>query len=164
MTAIEKQIIESWCIHNGFMLKTIAAISEEALQSTLSTRGGRDVARQLAHLHNVRVWRLKAFAKKSTLKLTEFDKKESPCKEKLLEAFAQSGAAMEKYFGHCIEKGGVVPNFRRGVVPMLGYYISHEAHHRGNIFLTMKQSRIKIPDTLKWGIWEWNKEASESGQ
>jgi len=35
--------------------------------------------------------------------------------------------------------------------------ISHEAHHRGGILLTMKQCGIKIPDTLKWGIWEWNK-------
>jgi hypothetical protein len=74
-----------------------------------------------------------------------------------LAAFEQSGLLMEKYIEHCLTNGGVVSNFRRGVVPMVGYYISHEAHHRGGILLTMKQCGIKIPDALKWGIWDWNK-------
>ena len=35
---------------------------------------------------------------------------------------------------------------------MLGYFISHESHHRGNILLTLKQSGEKIADTVKWGL------------
>ena len=64
---------------------------------------------------------------------------------------------MEKYIEKCIEDGGDVPNFKRGIGTMVGYYICHEAHHRGNILLTMRQSGFKLPDKLKWGIWEWNK-------
>ena len=40
---------------------------------------------------------------------------------------------------------------------MLGYFISHESHHRGSIMLTLKQSGERIPDTVKWGLWEWGK-------
>lgn len=157
MTELENQIVEAWRIHNRITLFVIENISDEVLKATLSTRGGKDIARQLAHVHNVRVWRLKAFAKKLDASLTEFDKTESPNKEALLEAFRQSGEVMEKYIGYCLENGGRVSNFKRGVVPMLGYYISHEAHHRGHLLLTMKQSGFKLPDALRMNIWEWNR-------
>ncbi len=157
MTKIETQIIETWRINNRTNLFMIENISKDALAVTLSTRGGRNIARQFAHMHMVRVKRLEAFAKKSSKELIQFDKNESPGKKNLLQAFEQSGTAMEAYMIHCIDHGGAVSNFKRGLVPMLGYYISHEAHHRGNIMLTMKQSGIKVPDTLRWGIWEWNK-------
>ena len=157
MTEFESQILETWRVHQRSTIFLIEHISHEALKATLSTRGGRDVARQLAHAHNVRVWRLEAFAKKIGAKLAEFAKGESPSKKKLLEAFAQSGEVMDKYIRQAIENSGAVSNFKRGVVPMLGYYISHEAHHRGHILLTMKQSGHKISDALKWNIWDWNK-------
>ncbi len=157
MTELEAQILETWRIHQRSTILLIENISDEALKASLSTRGGRDVARQLAHVHNVRVWRLEAFAKKIGAKLAEFAKGESPGKKALLEAFAQSGEVMDKYIRQAIENGGAVSNFKRGVAPMVGYYISHESHHRGHILLTMKQSGHKVPDALKWNIWEWNK-------
>ena len=40
---------------------------------------------------------------------------------------------------------------------MLGYFIAHESHHRGSILLTLKQCGEKIPDAVKWGLWEWGK-------
>ena len=157
MIDIGKQLQETWAIHNRTMLLTIRNIPDDAFAATLSTRGGRDIARQLAHVHNVRVWRVASFAKKNKLPLAEFDKEESPPKSILMEAFEQSGTAMERYVGHCAENGGAAPNFKRGAAAMVGYYISHEAHHRGHLLLTMKQCGFRIPDALKWGIWEWNK-------
>ncbi len=56
-----------------------------------------------------------------------------------------------------IENGGNVKGFKRGVVPLLGSFIHHEAHHRGNILLTLKLCKFKLPNELKYGIWEWNK-------
>jgi uncharacterized damage-inducible protein DinB len=157
MTEINHQIIQTWHIHNRINLFMIENIPDEALKATLSTRGGRDIARQFAHMHMVRVRRLESFSKVIDRRLVKFESKESPGKGVLLGAFEQSGEVMGEYMQFCIENQGAVSNFKRGVVPMLGYYISHEAHHRGNILLTMKQSGYKLPDALKWGIWEWNK-------
>ena len=156
MSTLSEQILDTWHIHQRTMLYLIEHLPDDALKATLSTRGGRDIARQLAHVHNVRAARLEPFAKKQSLPLAQFDKDESPNKERLLEAFFQSGAAMEKYIAQALQQDGKVSNFQRGLVPMIGYYISHEAHHRGHLLLTMKQSGFKIPDELKWGIWGWN--------
>ncbi len=158
MADLAKQIVETWAIHNRVMLLTLEHIPDAALSATLSTRGGRDIARQFAHIHMVRVWRLGSFSKKQEVALIEFDKGETPGREKLQAALRQSGELMARYLAFCAgEKEGAVSNFKRGVVPMLGYYISHESHHRGSILLTMKQSGFKLPDELKWKIWEWNK-------
>ncbi len=96
MTEIENQIIETWRIHNRINLFVIENIPDDALEATLSKRGGRDIARQFAHMHMARFWRLEAFAKKLKKKLTKFEKQESPSKEKLVEAFEQSGEVMEE--------------------------------------------------------------------
>ena len=50
-----EQLVESWQINHRVTLKLLKALSDNALLSTLSTRGGRDVARQLAHAHEVRL-------------------------------------------------------------------------------------------------------------
>jgi uncharacterized damage-inducible protein DinB len=49
-----EQLVETWQINHRVTLKLLDSLSEDALHATLSTRGGRDVARQLAHLNEVR--------------------------------------------------------------------------------------------------------------
>ena len=41
------------------------------------------------------------------------------------------------------------------MIPFITYLIAHEAHHRGNMLLTLKLSGEKIEDKVKFGLWEW---------
>ena len=157
MTPIEAQVLDTWNIHHRITQLLIGSISDEALKATLSTRGGRDLGRQLAHVNNVRCAWIESFAKKTGIALTVFDTDESPSQKKLFAAFNRSGEAMAKFIEHALANGGEVKGFKRGIVPMIGYLISHEAHHRGHALLTMKQAGFKIADPLKWGIWDWAK-------
>jgi len=59
---LEEQL-EAWRTNNRITLFLIDQISEEGMKCTLSKHGSRDVARQFAHLHNVRVWQLEKRAK-----------------------------------------------------------------------------------------------------
>ena len=75
----------------------------------------------------------------------------------LLKALNESYAALEEFFSKSWDDNGKVKGFKKGVIPFLAYFVSHESHHRGNILLTLKQSGEKLPDAVKWGIWEWGK-------
>lgn len=75
----------------------------------------------------------------------------------LRKALANSATGIEELLSNCWDSGGNVKGFKKGVIPLLGYFISHESHHRGSILVTIKQTGEKIPDTVKWGLWEWGK-------
>jgi len=136
---------------------TIEAINK-ALRATLSKRGGRDVARQMAHVHEVRTsWAEITSKVNRNAKLPHFGKGESPNKIQLKFALEHSAKAIETTIRESWADGGKVPSFKRGLMPLIGYLIAHESHHRGSIMLTLKHSGIGIPEELKWGLWDWAK-------
>jgi len=157
MTTIEKQIIETWFINHRTNLMLINALTEEALSFTTSKRGGGTVGHQLAHIYNVRFWKLEKYDKSLVTDLTTIIAEDIKTLDMLKDCHTISADLIGKILENGIEKGGEIKGFKRGVIPLLGYFISHEGHHRGNILLTLKQCGFKITDDLKYGIWEWNK-------
>lgn len=152
------QLVEAWQINHRVTLKLLDALSDEALRATLSTRGGRDVARQLAHVHEVRAGYAEITSKTNRLaKLPHFAKGASPSKKELKSALTASAEGIETSIRESWANGGKLTGFKRGLIPMVGYLIAHESHHRGSIMLTLKQSGVGIPEELKWGLWDWNK-------
>ena len=153
-----EQLVEAWQINHRVTLKLLEALSDDALQATLSTRGGRDVARQLAHVHEVRAVHAEITSKTNRIaKLPHFAKSETLTKKHLKSALEASAKAIETSIREGWANGGKLPGFKRGVIPLVGYLIAHESHHRGSIMLTLKQSGHKLSDELRWGLWEWNK-------
>ena len=152
-----EQLVETWQINHRVTIRLLDILSDAALRATLSKRGGRDVARQLAHVHEVRIMRIEGAGKAFASGLPHFEKGESPAKEKLKSSLNASAEAMENVIRQAWDRGGRVAGFRRGVIPLVGYLITHEAHHRGGILLTLKQSGHSLADNLRWGLWDWNK-------
>jgi uncharacterized damage-inducible protein DinB len=152
---VVEQLVESWYVNHRVTLKVIDGLPAEAMKATLSERGGRDIARQLAHLHEVRV----AWMRRPDMPngMPHFEKGESPPKAKLRKYLDESAAGIERLLRRGCANGGEIGGFKRGVVVLLGYLIAHEAHHRGSILLTAKKSGFPLSEDLRWGLWSWDK-------
>ncbi len=70
MTAIEQQILDTWFINHRTNLKLLDNLTEEALTLTTSKRGGGSVGHQLAHIYNIRFWKLEKFNRELVKDLT----------------------------------------------------------------------------------------------
>lgn len=151
-----EQLTEAWQTNNRINLFLIDRISEEGMQATLSKRGGRNVARQFAHLHNNRVWHLEERGRPLSKGLYKFPTAEVPGKEKLKECLNDSAARFQSYMERWLagEKG--YRCFKKGMIQYLSYFIAHESHHRGNILLTLKQCGHGLDKQTQYAIWGWD--------
>jgi uncharacterized damage-inducible protein DinB len=81
--------------------------------------------------------------------------KESAADKKLLQkSLKASGRAMEELIKKGIREGRI-KGFKPHTAAFLGYVISHESHHRGQIALSLKQSGHPLDKKIGFGIWEW---------
>lgn len=151
------QMLDTWNTHNKMNLLLIDNITDAGMQKSLSTRGGRRVYQQFIHIHNVRMQWLEICAKDIFKKYKVLDKEANFDRSLVKKYFEDSAKGIEELLGKSWDDAGKVKGFKKGVLPLLAYFISHESHHRGNILLTLKQTGEKIPDTVKWGLWEWGK-------
>ena len=153
-----EQVLEAWRTNNRIHLFLLDHISDEGMRCTLSKRGGRNVARQFAHLHNVRVWQLTQRAKDLAEGLHPFETADEPDQQTLKEHLAESAKRVEAFFEDCARGVPRRRNFKKGVVSALSYFVAHESHHRGNILLTLKQSGHNLDQSTRYAIWGmWNK-------
>ncbi len=157
MEYILDQILEAWHTNNRINLFLIDHISDEGMKCTLSKRGGRNVVRQFAHLHNNRVWHLEKRAKDLAEGLYKFETNEEPDKEKLKACLIESAEHLETFFRQSVTGNVKRRSFKKGIIPYLGYFIAHESHHRGSILLTLKQCGHNLDQESRYAIWNWDK-------
>ena len=151
---MEDPLVETWAIHNRINLYLLDAIPEDALGATLNGKG-RSVRDQFAHIHNVRLMWLKAAAPERLEGLEKLESKSVHDKAKLRSSLEASGRAVEGLLDKAVANGGKVKNFKPHVTAFLGYLISHESHHRGQVGWTLKHSGHPLDQKTAFGLWEW---------
>jgi uncharacterized damage-inducible protein DinB len=155
---VEEGLREAWRTNHRINLLLLENISEAGLLSSLSTRGGRDVARQFAHMHNVRVWALENRRSRDLAEgLVKFPTKVTPSRVELTEALTASAEAIEQFLVDVSSGASNRRGFKKGVLAHLSYFIAHESHHRGSILLTLKQCGHAVDKTTAYAIWDWDR-------
>ena len=73
----------------------------------------------------------------------------------LHDALEASGAAIAVLLERALSGDGRIKGFKPHAGAFLGYLISHESHHRGQIVLTLKGAGFPVDKKTAFGLWEW---------
>lgn len=147
-------LVETWNIHNRIHLYELDALDDSALAG-VPTAKGRSAGQVFAHIHNVRLDWLKASAPELLKGLEKIDKDRAADRALLTTALTASGEAIAALIEIALARGGKVKGFKPHVTTFVGYLISHESYHRGEIGILFAQSGHPLDKKIAYGMWEW---------
>jgi len=142
-------LAETWLLNNRVNLFLLKSLTAEQLAFAASPRE-RSIADQLAHVHNVRIDWLGGSAPAGVKKIA----KGAATRALLSSSLEASGKAVAEIFVTA-EAEGKVKGFKRGPAAFVAYFISHEAHHRGQIVLHLKHARLPVDRAVAYRLWDW---------
>lgn len=149
------ELLDAWRTHEAINRYMLEHIPDAGLEAIPLLRGGkpgrgRSVARQLAHMIDVRVSRLRKRELSGMEGIAPFEKNAKPSRELLLAALEGSSQGVEQWLAAAVDGE---PVRGHGATRLLGYLIAHESYHRGQIMLALKQNGISVGGELRWSIW-----------
>lgn len=147
-------LVESWQIHDRINLYLLEAVPSGGLDAK-EPSGGRTVAQAFGHMHNVRLMWLQAAGASVPKSVTKLDLQAPQTAAKLSKALNGSGAAITALIEASLAAGGRVKGFKPHVHAFVGYLISHESHHRGQVVAALKANGTPVEKKVAFGIWEW---------
>ncbi len=151
---METQILDVWRIHSRIDLYVLNAVPPEALSGASASKG-RSVGQMFAHIHNVRLMWLKEAAPELMDGLTKVENENATDKALLRRSLEASGSAVEALAEKGLQPGGRIKGFKPHATAFLGYLVSHEAYHLGEIGMTLAQSGHPLDRKTAYGMWEW---------
>lgn len=150
---MDDPLVETWQIHDRINRYLLDAIPDNALGASLPKC--RTVSDLFSHIHNVRLMWLKAAAPELLAGLEKLETKTVLSKDALRSALEASGRAIAELLGKAVAAGGKVKGFKPHATAFLGYLISHESHHRGQVGWTLKGTGHPLDQKTAFGLWEW---------
>lgn len=146
-------LLETWAINQWMNNSLMKGIKDDYL-SDVGAAKGRAVGEQLAHIHNVRLMWLKASAPELLESQKKLDKEQIMTTSLLMKEFQKSANAITRLLEMGLASGRI-KGFKPHPQAFLGYMISHESHHRGQIIITLKENNHLPDKKVLYGLWEW---------
>ena len=151
---MDDQVIDTWNIHNRINIYMLDAVSAEALAASPGSKG-RSVGQMFMHMHNVRLMWLKSGGADLLNGVAKIEKEQAADKDFMRQCFEASGTAIETMLRRGLAAGGKIKGFKPHAVAFMGYLISHESYHRGEIGVVLSEIGHPLDTKVSYGLWEW---------
>jgi len=146
--------LATWRVNDRGNATLLRAVPRKGLAARPAGSRGRVVAKVLAHRHHVRLAWLRVNGPERVAGLPRFSNVAQPARADLARAFKASGRAVERLRADALAGRKRLSSFKGNPVRFLAYLVAHDAHHRGQIALVLKQHGMKLPDAVALrGLW-----------
>jgi len=153
-TTVQCALAETWHLNNRVNLLLLDALTDEQLAATVLPRG-KAVTSYFVHIHMARFYWLERRAPALAKSLKKIPSGTAP-RATLRQALIDSGEAMGELFAEA-ERTGHIKGSRLGPVAFLGYALTHEGLHRGQVLLHLKIAKKPLDRATSYSLWYWNK-------
>jgi uncharacterized damage-inducible protein DinB len=150
----DRALVDTWWIGARITRYLLDGLPAATLEASPGGKG-RTIRDLFAHLHDVRLMWLKAARPDLMAGLTKVGSGSAADHVALAEALDASAAAVATLIGDSVAGDGRVRGFKPHVTAFVGYLLSHEAHHRGQIALVARLGGAPIDKKVSYGMWEW---------
>jgi len=148
---IADALLEAYATSNRITRYLVENLADEAWRAETPGGKGRTIAAIVAHIHNVRAMWLKAAGGEHLEPLEP----NTARRAEALDALARSYQALHRLLAASLAGDGRIKGFRPDAAGFVGYLLSHDAHHRGQIAMLARQSGYPLPQKVMFGMWEW---------
>lgn len=155
-------LLNAYATNDNITRYLIENIDPKAWRADPPGGKGRTIAAIVAHIHNVRVMWLKVIAKDGPI--PEQLDRHTVTPRQAITALSKSGEDVSRVIAAALAADGRVKYFKPDVAGFIGYSISHDAHHRGQISMLARQVGYAIPQKAMFGMWEWGSRDSNAPQ
>ncbi|MCB9133331.1 MAG: hypothetical protein H6647_20610 [Anaerolineales bacterium] len=146
-------LLETWQINARVVLYTFDAV-DDAVFALPAPAKGRSAPQMFAHIHDVRVLWLQS-GKALPEEVTKLGKQDGYYRTTLRAALAASGAGIDAMVARSLETGNRIPGFKPHTSGFVGYLISHEGYHLGEIGVALREAGYPLDRKTSFGMWEW---------
>jgi uncharacterized damage-inducible protein DinB len=143
-------LLETWRINHRINLFLLESLTHDQLKVKVDK--SKSVAGHFAHQHNVRLMWIKAAGPELLSGLEKLE--DGATLGEIASAQTASALATEKLILEGLAVGRI-KNFKPHPTAFVGYLIAHEAFHRSQAELSLRQAGFPVSDKVGYGLWEW---------
>ena len=169
MTTPNDSVLNAWRINARATVYLIEQIPPGLWRGAPPSSPRRSVGSVFAHLHNSRRLWVKCLAPGGQVQAPSL-LGPGAARRDTAKALAASAAAVQALLESGLEHGGQFPGvssaFFYGAMPrdvllFVGYALSHEAHHRGQVLCMARELGHRLPPKAAGGLWQWSSRLKE---
>jgi uncharacterized damage-inducible protein DinB len=166
---LAETILAAWRTTNRVTAFLVRHVPDAIWEAPIPEVPRKTIGMLAGHLHNARCTWLKTLARPHGIPVPPSVDRRKVTRQDLIAALNASSRGIEALLRLGIRCGGRVPatpayrwrNLPLDVGHVLGYFVAHEAHHRGQIVLAARQLDARLPADVIGGLWQWTKRAAQ---
>ena len=162
-------ILDAWRTNNRVTVFLVEHLPDELWKATVPGAPRRSIRMLAGHIHNARCMWIKTLGKEHGITVPRNVDRYKVRPRDLIPALERSSKGIWSLLKFGCEQGGSIPgtssyvwrNLPLDVGHVLGYFIAHEGHHRGQIVMLARQLGCRLPAEVTGGLWQWSRRARE---